>query len=107
MGVRIVTSKTFKTPVTFTELDEDGKEIKQSFVAEFKRLNRDEVAAVVKLGSDSAMCREILVGWKMEDETGAAVDFSRLEELLTKPGFAGCVTLEFMEKVGASRVKNS
>lgn len=107
MAVRIVSSKTFKTPVTFTELDEEGKPVTQSFVAEFKRLDRDAIGAVVKLGGDAAICREVMVGWKMEDENGQPVDFSRLEELLTKPGFAGCAVLEFMEKVGAARVKNS
>ncbi len=108
MAVRIVPSKTFKTPITFTEVGEDGNPDRQSFVAEFKRLTQAEISdGFMKLPNDREMALAVLVGWDMKDTDGNAVDFSKVTEILTtKPGLAGVISLEFMEKVGAARVKN-
>lgn len=110
MGVRVNFSETYKTPVNFTILDAEGKKEACSFIAEFKRLKREEVRAGVDAArNDSDWCREVLVGWKMQDlDTKADIPFSSeaLEAFLMVPGAAGVTVLTFMETVGANRQKN-
>lgn len=110
-GVRFkVTTGTYKTDVKFVVLSPEGKEEQMSFQAEFKRMNQDDVKAMVKAsGGDREMARQVLVGWRMRDiDSGESIPFSidTLEEFLTIPGAGGVTIMRFMETVGASREKN-
>lgn len=109
MGVRVIHSKTFKTDVKFDVLDENGKPEQMKFVAEFKRLSRDEVQEMLNTcGNDSEMCRLVLVGWKITRlDTGEDWPYTpeNLEEYLAQTGYAGATMLRFMDTVGASRGK--
>lgn len=110
MGVRFNYSKTFKTTVKFNTLTAEGKEEAQSFDAEFKRLTRDEVKALVdESANDAEMVQKVMVGWTMVDsETKEVTAFNdtNLATFISIPGAAGVTMLRFMETVGANRAKN-
>jgi hypothetical protein len=110
MGIRINVSKTYKTPVKYTVLLPEGKPEPQSFVAEFTRLNREQVQEMVESkAKDSEMVRQVLVGWNMKNiDTGESIDFTKdtLEECLKIPGWAGVTIMVFFDTVGANREKN-
>lgn len=110
MGIRIGSSATYKTPVKFTILDQNGKPEKQSFIAEFKRMDKPEVKALIdNFDSDTEMCREVLAGWSMQNlDTLEDVPFNpqTLESILNIAGLAGVIVLRFLETVNASREKN-
>lgn len=110
MGVRINVSKTFKTKVEFFIQTGDGKPEPQSFIAEFKRLTREEVGELIESkAKDSEMVRQVLVGWLLKDiDTNEPIEFSKdnLEAFLAIPGAAGVTILKFFDVAGASREKN-
>lgn len=110
MGVRIKTSKTFKTPINFFVLTEQGKQENWSFTAEFKRLSVDEVKELVaeKL-EDEAFLKRVLVGWTMVDiESNSPIEFNdeNFAEFCQIPKVAFNTALQYLDKVGASREKN-
>ena len=111
MGVRINSSKTFKTPVNFVVLTAEGKPENWSFIAEFKRLTTEEVAEVLDEDTkDKEKLRKVLVGWKMEDlETKEDTPFTpdNFDFFCSVPKAAGNTMLRFLEMVGANREKNS
>lgn len=109
MGVRINSSKTYKTPVNFETIDAAGKKENQSYIAEFKRMTQDEIIAMrEECKDDRAMAKRVLAGWTMEDEAKAPFEFNdeNLETVCNNiAGFAGVTVLRFAETVGANRTK--
>ena len=110
MSVRLNTSKTFKTKVRFNLTTETGKDEEQSFQAEFKRLSREDVEALVQSGKkDAEMLADVLVGWDMtnaDDKTAVPFNDDTFKAFLTIPGVAGVSMMRFIETVGASKTKN-
>ncbi len=111
MGVRITTSKTFKTPINFTVLDPNGKPENWSFTGEFKRLPQEELATIIEnpATSDVEKLQEVMVGWKMNIiDTGEDFPWSEenFAEFCKIPKVAGITFLQYAEKVGASKAKN-
>lgn len=110
MGVRTNQSKTYRTPVSFFVLTEGGKPEEWSFVAEFKRLETEEVKAIIEQrdSDDKAKLAQVLVGWKMEDiETKEVTPFTteNFDIFCKQPKAAGNTMLRFLETVGGCREK--
>ena len=110
MGVRINTSKTFKTQVTFNMVLESGKKEEQSFEAEFKRLSREQIEELIGTGKkDDAILAEVLIGWSMkdsDDKSDIPFNDETLAAFCTIAGASGVTVLRFIETVGASKTKN-
>ena len=110
MSVRLNTSKTYKTTVKFNLTTETGKEEEQSFEAEFKRMSREEVEAMIESGKkDAEMLADALVGWSMtnaDDKTPVPFNDDTFKAFLTIPGVAGVTMMRFIATVGASKTKN-
>lgn len=94
-------TKTYFAPVAVAfPLDVD-KYHEENFVAEFKRLTRDEVAAIEKdSGGDTAkFVRGVMVGWRdvTDEETGEPVPFSpaALDMMLQAPPVALAIMRDF------------
>lgn len=109
MSVRLNRSNTFKLAVKFNLIDANGKPELQTFTGEFKRLDRDAIAALVaEMKDDMDGLQKVLIGWDLKDETGDAVAFSEesFAAFCKIPGASGTTMLTYFENVGASRIKN-
>ncbi len=111
MAIKLKPSRTYKTTVDFKMLDENGKEEKQNFEAEFKRLTSAEVKALWDANTvDKDFAETVLVGWKLVDaDTRDEVPFTpeNVNLLLQNvPGLAYTIVLKFNETLGLSLAKN-
>ncbi len=106
--IRFNLSNTYKAPVKFVMLDENGNPETMEFQAEFQRFNAPAVKALMaeKL-DDPVFARRVLKGWKLKDENGQDVEFNdvNLERVLSLAGLAGDIGMRFLETVGAARPK--
>ncbi len=108
-------SNSYTWPVEVFLPGDGGKFIKETFDAEFKRLDMDQLKAMQKQSeageddSDGAnQIREILLGWKgVVDESGD-VPFSESarDELLKIPQVRAAILHAFRESVTGGRRKN-
>lgn len=109
MGIRLNISNTYKTTVKYTIIDENGKEEKQEFLAEFKRRDQEECKTMIASGKlDAEHVRDVLVGWKCTDlVTGQDIPYSEAmrDALLAQTGVGGTIMQRYLETVGAVRPK--
>jgi hypothetical protein len=114
MGVRFKLSQTYRTDVNFDVFDERGKREHLSFLAQFKRLDKEAVKDLVESSKkpgadDTSLLKEVLTGWVLVDlATNDPVPFTpeAFEEFCAIPGAAGLTMLRFFATVGAAREGN-
>lgn len=94
-------SPSYFAPVTVAFPVDVDKYHEETFVAEFKRMTRDEIAAVEKGsgGDTAAFVRSVMVGWRdvTDADTGEQVPFTpaALDQLLQAPPVALAVMRDF------------
>lgn len=113
---KIASKPTFKWPVKFKVIGDNGKYESVSFTAEFNRLNQTEIQDLLdKLKDESAdyndvkLCREVMVGFEgVQDEDGQTLDYddTARDMVLDVPGAASNIARTFFEALGGAREKN-
>lgn len=113
---KIASKPTFKWPIKFKVIDDNGRYSTVSFTGEFKRLSQTEVNELLdKLRDEAAdfndvkLCKDILVGFtdvKDEDNNDLTFDETALEMVLDVPGAASNIAKTFFEALSGAREKN-
>lgn len=107
-------SDSYSWPVEVYLPTDDGKRVKQTFDACFKRLSQSRIKEIfdkVKTEeiSDLELCKEILVGWKgVEDGNGEELPFTEgaREKLLDVQIVAASVLEAFFDSLSKAKRKN-
>lgn len=104
----------FKWPVSFDVPIDGGKFKRETFDAEFRRLNQsriNEIHAQARADevNDLDIAREVLVGWDgIKDDDGEDVPFSESarEQLLDVPMLASAIVAKYFESLQGAKTKN-
>ena len=108
-------SATFKAPVSFKELDENGRSIRHTIDMEFKRLGRkafdaalnavempkDEDGNAIKIPAEEAVeinadqVRELVVGWKIIGKDGEPFPYTRENVVALLDSYPGLLNAIF------------
>jgi hypothetical protein len=106
-------SETYFWPVTVEVPMDGGKFDKQTFDAEFKRLDQTRLKEIYeKAGAgeltDASIAAEVLAGWKSVSDESGDVPFSETskQKLLNVPLVTGSVVKAFFESIAGSKRKN-
>lgn len=82
MAFKLKVSETYTAPVTVEIPTNGGKFEKQTFIAEFKRLNRTALREIIQAAADRSrddreIVDDVLVGWSgITDENGDELEFT-------------------------------
>lgn len=114
MPFKLKLSPTYSTPVTIEIPVDGGRFEKSTFDAEFKRLNTDELNALLARQqepnrTDRDMIADVLVGWKgLRDEEDQDVPFSETncEALFRVVQVVPALTKAFFSSIANVRQKN-
>lgn len=98
-------------PVKVLSPEGDGKQVTQTFDAQFKRIPQSRLSALLKDddATDAGFAREVVVGWRgIVDESKNEVPFSDglLQEMLELPGVAAAISVAYLESVSQVKRKN-
>lgn len=101
---KIKQTPTFFWPVEVLIPTDGGKFDKQTFDAEFKRLDQDQLKALRERierreVNDDQFVREVLVGWRGVNDGDAELPFSEtaVRQVLLVPNAAASIVLAFTE----------
>lgn len=109
---KISQSATFRWPVKFQTVAQDGRQEAQSFDAEFKRLTQTRLKEIADKRAeitDDDFCREVLLGWSgIKDEDGNDLPFSESnrDRLLDVMGVPAQIIFAFYDAINGARRKN-
>lgn len=107
-------SQDYTWPVTVNMPQDGGKFAKETFDARFRRVAQeriDELRLQSESGekmNDSAIVREVLVGWSGITDDGQDLPFSpaNLDRLLSLHGVASAIVVAWLESLSGERRKN-
>ena len=101
-------------PVSIEQPEDGGRNKKQTFDVQLKRLTQSQIKDITiqiekSETTDFKLCKEVIVGWRgVLDESNAEVPFSNgaLDELLDIQGVAQAIVLALFESLSGSKRKN-
>lgn len=77
MTFKLNQSKSYKYPVLFHYIDEDGVTKNNRFKVAFRRLNKSQREKIQEMDGDIDIIKSVLVNWEdVEDENGETIPFS-------------------------------
>lgn len=111
---RLVQNDSFTWPIRVDIPVDGGRFESATFDAVFKKVPQSRIKdlqkQIAKDGfDDTAMCREILIGWSgIVDEDGEEVPFSQSnrDRLLDTIGLSSAIVMQFFEALRGNRAKN-
>jgi hypothetical protein len=107
MAIKLTISNTVQVPVKGKIADEAGRDQPFDFTLTCKRLDAEEIKALLEGGKDVQIAdalRDLTIGWKGvvdDDNTPAPYSPDGLAQLLRIPGLAMLSLTSYLKEVGA------